>query len=61
VLNDSDLRAALSHRGREFVERHHDWSTVTNQLVDIYQQAITRKRGRGETPASAATLMFSGS
>ncbi len=61
VLHDSNLRAALSYRGREFVERHHNWSTVTDQLVDIYQQANIRKRGKRETPASAASSMFSGS
>jgi polysaccharide biosynthesis protein PslH len=61
VLHDSALRAALGHRGREFVERHHDWSTVTNQLVDIYRQATIRKVGKKDTSAPATSLMFSGS
>ena len=61
VLEDAGLRAALSYRGRAFVERHHNWSTVTNQLVDIYQQANLRKREKRETPASDASLMFRGS
>lgn len=61
VLNDSALRTTLSHQGREFVELHHDWSTATNQLVDMYRQANIRKEGKRDTSASVPSLVVSGS
>lgn len=39
LLDDAALRAALSAGGRAYVEQHHDWSKVTDRLVDVYEQA----------------------
>jgi len=61
VMHDAALRAALSWRGRQYVERHHDWSAVTERLVDIYRQAITDKRGLGVGSEAAVHLASSGS
>ena len=40
LMDDAELRAALSSDGRAYVEQHHDWSLVTDKLVDVYQRAI---------------------
>lgn len=40
LVDDAELHAALSLRGRNYVEQHHDWRVVTNRLVDFYEQAI---------------------
>ncbi|MGH2498185.1 MAG: glycosyltransferase, partial [Ktedonobacteraceae bacterium] len=40
LLDDAALRATLSAGGRSYVEQHHDWSQVTDQLVDVYEHAI---------------------
>lgn len=57
LMYDAKLRTALSQRGREYVERHHDWSTVTDRLVDIYQHAIAGRSAREAT----TPFVFSGS
>jgi sugar transferase (PEP-CTERM/EpsH1 system associated) len=46
LLEDAALRDTLSQGGRAYVEQHHDWSIVTDQLIDVYERAIdsyTRK------------------
>jgi glycosyltransferase involved in cell wall biosynthesis len=40
LLDDAQLRAALSESGRKYVEQQHDWRAVTGRLVNVYQQAI---------------------
>jgi len=40
LIDDAKLHATLSQRGRNYVERQHDWGVVTDRLVDIYQLAI---------------------
>ena len=40
LLEDAALRDTLSQGGRAYVERHHDWSIVTDQLIDVYERAI---------------------
>ncbi len=40
LLEDAGLRATLSQNGRAYVERHHDWHIVTDQLIDVYERAI---------------------
>jgi glycosyltransferase involved in cell wall biosynthesis len=41
LLEDTHLRDTLIEQGREYIERYHDWQGVTEQLISIYQQAIT--------------------
>lgn len=43
LLDDTELHSTLCRYGRTYVEQHHDWHTVTNQLVGVYQQAIAAK------------------
>lgn len=40
LLVDAPLRHALGQNGRAYVERHHDWHIVTDQLIDVYERAI---------------------
>lgn len=40
LMKDAKLHATLSKSGREYVEQQHDWSTLTDQLVAVYQQAL---------------------
>jgi glycosyltransferase involved in cell wall biosynthesis len=40
LLEDGALRDTLSQGGRAYVERHHDWRIVTDQLIDVYERAI---------------------
>jgi glycosyltransferase involved in cell wall biosynthesis len=40
LLNDAELRMSLRKQGRVYVEQHHNWYSVTNKLVNSYQQAI---------------------
>jgi polysaccharide biosynthesis protein PslH len=61
LMHDAKLRTALSQRGREYVERHHDWSAVTDRLVDIYQQAIAGHQGKRSVREVTTPFVFSGS
>ncbi len=40
VMGDAQLQASLSQYGHAYVEQHHNWQTVTEQIVDVYEQAI---------------------
>jgi polysaccharide biosynthesis protein PslH len=61
VMHDATLRTSLSWRGRQYVERHHDWSAMTERLVDIYRQAITDKQGLRISSEAPSHLASSGS
>jgi polysaccharide biosynthesis protein PslH len=37
LINDAELRTLLSQHGRNYVERHHNWKVLTDQLVDVYK------------------------
>lgn len=43
LLDNPELHSTLSQYGRTYVEQHHDWHTITNRLVSVYQQAIAAK------------------
>lgn len=45
LMGNAALRASLGRHGREYVERTHDWSTATERLVAVYQQAMTAHVG----------------
>lgn len=53
LMNDADLHMTLSRSGREYVEEHHDWSTLTHQLVAVYQQALVTSERDSSTFAIA--------
>lgn len=40
LLDDAGLRQRLGTAGRRYVEEHHDWEKVVNQLTQIYRAAI---------------------
>jgi polysaccharide biosynthesis protein PslH len=42
VLDDAELQTTLSQYGRMYVEQHHNWRHVTDQLIDIYQQTASK-------------------
>ena len=44
LLNNSDMRENICRNGRSYVELHHNWQTMTERLVDMYEQAITTHR-----------------
>ncbi|MFL5707180.1 MAG: glycosyltransferase [Ktedonobacteraceae bacterium] len=39
LMSDAELRTSLSQHGRNYVERHHNWKVLTDQLVDVYKRA----------------------
>jgi len=40
LLTDSERRRRIGQNGREFVEMHHHWPTITKQLEEVYKKAI---------------------
>jgi glycosyltransferase involved in cell wall biosynthesis len=38
LMNDAELQTSLSQHGRNYVERHHNWKVLTDQLVDVYKR-----------------------
>jgi polysaccharide biosynthesis protein PslH len=45
LMDDTELRKRLSTYGRNYVEQHHDWRGVTDNLVGVYRQAIAAHTG----------------
>jgi glycosyltransferase involved in cell wall biosynthesis len=43
LLEDPSLRQQMITNARALVVAHYDWTVLTNQLVDIYQEAISEK------------------
>ncbi|GCE23427.1 glycosyltransferase [Dictyobacter kobayashii] len=41
LMRDAALREKISQQARQYVEQRHRWSDVTQQLVHIYQRAIS--------------------
>jgi glycosyltransferase involved in cell wall biosynthesis len=37
LLSDEDLRGQLSQRGRDYVQRHFDWSVIVPELLKVYE------------------------
>ncbi len=44
LMDDSSLRTTMSRQGRRYVEQHHNWETITEQLIAMYQQSIKEDR-----------------
>ena len=44
LLENGAERRRLGQTGREFVERHHDWSTVVSRLEEVYEELLTEPR-----------------
>jgi glycosyltransferase involved in cell wall biosynthesis len=42
LVKDAELRYVLGKQGREYVEKHHEVSTVIKQLIAIYHQVLGR-------------------
>ncbi len=53
LMHDTALHATLSQCGRTYVEQQHDWHAITDRLVDVYQHAITTRKG-GSSPSDIA-------
>jgi glycosyltransferase involved in cell wall biosynthesis len=45
LLNDPPLRTNFGRSGRAYVEKNHDWDSVTAQLENIYARAIQTRQG----------------
>ncbi len=43
VLTDPPLSRRLSHRGRRYVETHHNWEISTQRLMAVYRAALSSK------------------
>lgn len=43
LLANPDQQHKLSASGRDYVEAHHQWSTIVRQLEGIYQRSIQDK------------------
>lgn len=46
LFDDVGLRLRLAEYGRQYVERHHDWSAIGSRLEDTYGDAVTRFRAQ---------------
>jgi sugar transferase (PEP-CTERM/EpsH1 system associated) len=40
LMDNKDLQNRIGQAGRDFVEKHHQWSGIASRLEKIYQQAI---------------------
>lgn len=40
LLQDADLHSMLSQYGRHYVEQYHNWRSITDCLVNVYQHVI---------------------
>jgi glycosyltransferase involved in cell wall biosynthesis len=43
LVESAELRAELGRRGRAYVKKHHDVSTIVDQCVDLYAQSLTTR------------------
>jgi polysaccharide biosynthesis protein PslH len=50
VFADENERASLCHYGRQYVERSHDWSSITGQLLALYQRVASRREDERAQP-----------
>jgi glycosyltransferase involved in cell wall biosynthesis len=44
LMRDAELRTAMGHNGRAYVNRHYRWSTILGK----YERMFTRLRGQGD-------------
>jgi len=42
LIDDEELRSSMGQKGRERVKRHYDWSHNVRQMIDIYQDVLSR-------------------
>lgn len=47
LIQDTQLRAELGHRARQWISQHRDWQQVVANYEPIYKHAIQEKRHRG--------------
>lgn len=47
LLENPDLRTAVSRSGMDYVKNHHDWKKIAGQLAGIYEQAIIGRKLAG--------------
>lgn len=40
LMDDKGLQGQIGQAGRDFVEKHHQWSVIASRLEDIYRQAV---------------------
>ncbi len=52
LLNNSDMRENISRNGRSYVEQYHNWQTMTERLVNVYEQAIETHRNSSSLPSN---------
>lgn len=41
LMSDNSLRTAISVQGRIYVKQHHNWQTITEKLITMYQGLVT--------------------
>ncbi|WP_149399927.1 glycosyltransferase [Dictyobacter arantiisoli] len=51
LMGQKTLRDSVSHRARQYVERYHHWPTLTRQLLQTYQRAISCDDRKTTAPA----------
>jgi glycosyltransferase involved in cell wall biosynthesis len=56
LLADAGLRAQLAELGRTRVREQYGWPTVARRAVDLFEDAIARRRGPGNRSAVADSL-----
>lgn len=52
LIQDTQLRAELGHRARQWISEHRDWQQVVANYQPIYKHAIQEKRHRVSKPLS---------
>ncbi|HLI07675.1 MAG TPA: glycosyltransferase [Ktedonobacteraceae bacterium] len=55
LLGNAELRASLCQRGRDYVERNHNWATVVERLEDLYRQVLPAGWQQGVLPVAGLT------
>ncbi|GHO46321.1 glycosyltransferase [Ktedonospora formicarum] len=42
LLNDEDAWQTLSRQGHSYIQKYHNWNTITTDLIALYTQALNR-------------------
>ena len=45
LLRDDALRALIAGNGRDYVEKHHDWRVIVDDLAALYGELVAQREG----------------
>lgn len=57
LMHEAELHTTLSHCGRSYVEKQHNWEMVTDRLIELYRRAVAHHRGEQAPPVPQVSLL----